>query len=199
MRRQTEMMPPRTIPLVFIILVLGSASGCGMVNPTTPPAHARPTYTAQSNLLRSRLGIRQVKAGWKYDGLTADANTVDTWQSHELRGWRNGKIVEFGKDHSHVVWERDYYYSGRIFTDPDPHNGTDEELLAIDYDYGSQRFLINYVGIDRTSRALLEDLSTASDGPPGVAGQSMAYVARTNADTLAVADEILRRWHLSRQ
>jgi len=80
-----------------------------------------------------------------------------------------------------LVWEEDYYYSGRSYIEP--NNGVRVwEMLTINYDYTSSSLAVEYGDDDPTIQSLIDKLSAGS----------------TMKEKLSIADQILTKWGLSR-
>ena|SRR2546429_7656519 len=157
---------------VLLTLMLASlVVSCGR-NPTSS---AVPTTKAMAeNQKREKLGLRQVKTIWY---LYRTEFGAEDWKLKESDNWGSKRIQ---RDSSgKLLWEEDYYYSGKTFmTD----KGQDWEMLTVHFDYGSGAFAVSYVGQDTTMAALLNKVAAHS----------------TATEKLAVADEILKKWGMTR-
>jgi hypothetical protein len=93
---------------------------------------------------------------------------------------------EYSYDYDRILWEQDYYYTGRTYPSFDTDAGTSWEKLAILYDYRTRRFTVHVTTDDQKVLALANML--------GFHGGMGA----TNQETLEVADKILKKWGKSR-
>ncbi len=148
-----------------------------------------PTDTKQTNQLRRKLHLRPIKESWSFYGRQGSEESWTDQAGAECK--RVGRDQPGGA----ILWEEDYYYSGRTWEDP--IDGTGWEMLTIHYVYGTKRFHLGYVGpnaaqtpsaVDPAVVSLLEGLEETVHGQAG----------KTNEATLSAAEKILARWGLKR-
>ena len=156
--------------LVFIVCAVVSCE-----ESRTPVLTPRPALSAE-NKEREKLGLRLVKTNWfLYSRQFGEEN----WKlDASAKSW--AKKIHL-KDNDNVLWEEDYYYSGKTFLFP-PDKGETGEMLVIHYDYGPSLLEVNYVGQDPDILALMKGISPGS----------------TLSNKLSVADEILKKWNIPR-
>ena len=142
-----------------------------------------PPDTEKTNAIRQKLGIRTINKDWHYCGMSYREQTWSSGNHGEKKVARDAK--------GNILWEQDYYYSGRTFTSPDPDAGTCSEMLSLCYDYSIQKFYIGIVTGEKSTEAAIESLEQLPSAPFGYAGTN-------NLATLTVADEILESWKMSR-
>jgi hypothetical protein len=127
------------------------------------------------NAQRATLGLRLVKTNWfLYNVEFGEEN----WKI-DPAGYEAKKIHR--NANGTIVWEEDYYYSGRTFLFP-PDKGTDWERVTVHYDYTKSLLTVSYVGLDPSVTRLFGD-----SGP---------IAQMTN--NMSVADEILKKWGFPR-
>ncbi len=166
----------RNILVLFLLAV--SAGGCGPPVDMTPP-----TDIASTNAVRRSIGIREVKPEWEYDGRSK-------WNEQKWGAPGGGlrKIATRDDETDKIVWEQDYYLSGKSF--PDPEGGTLSETLTVRYDYRSSMVALAYSGEDPAAEKLIATLTLREP-------HSHFDRGKTNAETLAIAIEILKMWNQS--
>jgi len=154
----------------------------------TPPTPASaPASTPAENTQRATLGLRQVKKGWHLYKIEF-GEEVWAISSSDLREAKRIKRDSNGA----LVWEADCYYSGAMFTTID---GTSWEMIQVVYHWvpgdsaarigtpaAANELSVDYTGQNPAVAALLDAIKPTS----------------TNAEKLAVVDEILKMWGLSR-
>lgn len=151
---------------------------------TDPPS---PEKIAASNKIRKELGIREIKHSWSFYG-------------REFGGekWKDGKLlcktVRYDDGYKTIQWETDEYYSGRRYQHSDPDsNSLVAEELNVCYDYRTERFSI----VVSTDNEQFKDweYELCETTPDNC---SSGFMGRTDEDTLAVVDKILKAWGLER-
>ena len=126
------------------------------------------------NQQREKIGLRLISPTWN---LYRVAFSEEDWKASQA-----GDIVKkvhrdsIGK----VVWEEDYYYTGRSFF---TEKGQSWEFLAVYYDYTNAFLDVKYVGQDRSITEALDTLRT-----------KLAPMQ----EKLSVADQILEKWGIRR-
>jgi hypothetical protein len=154
-----------------VLLCIGIS--CDRQTSLSPGARSK---TMAENQQRSILGVRTVKTNWYfYSAEFGEENwkiiSSDGWQSKKIHRDANGKLI----------WEEDYYYTGKTFF---TFKGQEVwESLNIHYDYGAVAFEINYSGQDT---GILDAVKKLEEPPT------------TTQEKLSTADEILKRWGMSR-
>ena len=128
------------------------------------------------NAERSKLGLRLVKTNWfLYSVEFSEENWKLTPNGYEAK--------KIHRDANNVVtWEEDYYYSGKKFLFSPEKKNTTEEFITIHYDYTTSSLNISYVGLDPSITAMF-----GGHGP-----------IETISNNISVADEILKKWGISR-
>ncbi len=93
---------------------------------------------ATTNAAREKSGLRTIEPSWH---LYRTEFNAEDWKlsvsSREL-----AKRVQYDAQ-GKVIWEEDYYYSGREYHDSD---GTGWEHLVLHYDYATAIFMLHYLG-----------------------------------------------------
>lgn len=149
-----------------------------------PPAEK----IAATNEVRKKLGIRQIKEHWTFYGREFGAED-----------WKDGnspcKRVQHDKSYETILWEQDYYYTGRQFRSLDGETSSVAEYLAVSYDYRTKRFDFATV----TDNEEIMDMEMAlHETTLEAVGEIHGFMGRTNDETLKVADKILKMWGLER-
>ena len=112
-----------------------------------------------------------------------------TWFFYRSQfGAEDWKVIESGSiaktiqrdEKGNLLWEEDYYYSGKTYTDA--NGGRGWEHIAVRYDYVSKKIKIRYDGI-----------------APGLRDKFPIWdMKTTNERKLEKLDETLKEWGLSR-
>jgi hypothetical protein len=157
---------------VFAMLVmLCPALACRKSQTSTTLPSYNINVTAE-NAQRLKLQVRQVNPAWR----SRDQGNEQSWGA-------GTPIFETKRTHrdasGKLEWEEDYYYTGRTFSTLD---GTSWEFLMVHYDYATSSFSVDYVGQSPVVLALLGTITSNS---------------KTN-EILGVADQILKKWGMSR-
>jgi len=171
---------PGKLGLVLWLCLMG---GCQHSVDTTPPGDVQTT-----NAVRKRIGVREILPSWSF-----------YLREFGCEKWKHGdrlcKIVQRThheseseeKEYPDIVWEEDYYYGPGKLNDPDG-DYMDEQVI-VHFEYGQSRFFLSYAGENPRLISLIHGLTPVHES--GYAGQS-------NKDTLAVADEMLKEFGLTR-
>jgi hypothetical protein len=126
------------------------------------------------NATRAKLGLRVIQPSWYLYSVEFDEENwkiVSTgYQAKKLHRDPSGKLL----------WEQDYYYSGRTFVDF--KGGEEWEMLAVDYNYNTRSLAVDYVGQDPPVESLIDKLTPGS----------------TIKEKFSVADQVLKKWSLTR-
>jgi len=137
---------------------------------------ASAAITMAENKQRAIVGLRLVKTNWflystQFNEESWKINSADEYEAKKIHRDPNGT----------VIWEEDYYYSGRTFLFP-PDKGTDWENVTVNYDYTKHLLTVSYVGVDPSITRLF--------------GGSGPIIQMTN--NMSIADEILKKWGISK-
>ncbi len=150
---------------------------------TEPPSEER---IAQTNKVRKELGIREIKDDWIFEERESGA---ERWKDN---GGYRLKSVKYDDEYEEILWEIDYYYSGRSFQNPAVADGTSKESLAFHYNYRKRDFMVFVVSDDEKILSLVEGwydfISKAEWG----------NARQRNEETIRVAEKILKMWGLQR-
>jgi hypothetical protein len=130
--------------------------------------------TFDENPERVRVGMRAVQTNWYFYGAQFGA---DDWK--ETESGDPAKRIQ-RNEAGNPIWEEDFYYSGKTYTDA--NGGTHWEHIAVRYDYSSKQLDISYAGITPG----LRDTFPLGDKKT------------TNERKLGKLDETLKAWGLSR-
>ena len=164
--------------LILAMMAIPSLTGCsgGGASSTSylTPAHLK--RMAAENVTRASIGLREIQITWHLYSVefneenwkVVPADAVDK----KLHRDGSGKII----------WEEDYYYSGRTFIDF--KGGQVDEQLTIHYDYTSSTLYIDYVGEDPAIETLVAPMRPGSAMP--------------RKSMFSAADTVLKKWGLSR-
>lgn len=133
------------------------------------------TDLTSTNQIRQQIGIRTIKSTWFFYGQRFHADDWKLNQSGPLC-----KRVQYDEKDRNMLWEEDYYYSGKKFSHLD---GIAWERIVIHYDYIKKVFYVHYSG---TNSTIKEKFSSYRDGISDI---------NNIADTI---DSILKNWDLSR-
>ena len=155
--------------LVSLLLLL-VVMGCSEYRPTAPPE----AQTRRENKTRSELNLRLIKPDWVF---YREEFGAQDWKYGEP-GFTAKRVQRDSK--GGLVWEEDYYYSGKKF---EIDEGTTWEMLVLRFDYKSQVVEFNYIGTDQAIVEAIANLNKSGG---------------TNAEKASAADAILKRWGLSR-
>ena len=148
----------------------GGSSGSGF-------STKRPSDTSASNNYRKKCGIREIKKHWHFYGREFDE---EKWsgQSRLLR-----KVVKRTPTGNSILWEEDYYYSGKKHVWPNGGGAIDEQL-NIHYDYADDMFYLAYIGQDKKILKIIDQMQIEQNGHKG----------KDNRETLSFADRVLKIW-----
>jgi len=146
-----------------------------------------------TNEARQEHGVREIKQEWSFYGRQFGE---EKWK--DAKG-NSCKVVACDRKYHMIESEDDYYYSGVMFQYSDPDDGMTQEFLRISYYYPTKRFCIAVVTGNKEIELMVDRLPEFL-GKPNIFGgySSSGSMGNTNEETLAVAEEILRRWGLER-
>jgi hypothetical protein len=187
------MIRTKWVSVLLYLAVIGGLSGCSDDSDwsTGPPPADK---IAQTNNIRRELGIREVQGDWAFYGRQFG---VETWKQGQFQAKKvcyddtfeeataEGKpptAYQYSYDYNNILWEQDYYYTGRTFPSTTPDEGKVWEFLSLLYDYRTKRFGLDIITNDNQILAIC-----SSRGLDSGSGQ-------TNEQTLEVADRILQLW-----
>jgi hypothetical protein len=160
----------------FVFFLAGVILLSGCKPPVEPTVGGKPVLKLLETE-RAKAGLRLVKSDWRRDRLESDNVR---WGYSSKVGPAAAKLAQF--DASKLLWEEDYYYSGRTHPSADGES-TSSEQLTINYDYVTGKYAVRII----TDNAALEAKIT-DDVEKGT----------TQAEAFAVADTILSVWGLTR-
>jgi len=173
------------ITSVMLLAACMTCSGCSDSDWSTDPPS--PDKIAATNKVRQKLGIRQMKDNWTFYGREFGCEKWKETQNALC------KRVKYDKEYETILWEEDRYYTGRQILTPDREAGLVSECLSVYYDYRSDRFSLTVSTDDEDIMAMENALIETTPE-----GKSFGFNARTNEETLEVADKILKKWNLKR-
>jgi hypothetical protein len=159
---------PRFLVRLLLSVAFSLLFSCGKM-PTTKPS----STLVPENDKRREIGLRLIGPGWKLYSAQFDE---ENWEAAN-----NGSTAKKLNRNTNgtIVWEEDYYYSGRNFF---TRKGENWEFLAIHYDYQRTLLEVKYVGPDTNIVSALQSL-----------GSGAAF-----AQKVGIADSILKKWGMSR-
>ena len=156
-------------------------AGCSLTEVDTVP----PTNVASTNAVRKAIGIRQIQKNWKFYIREFDC---EKWQA----GNSLVKIVQLSgteEEHAPVLWEQDYYYGTGWLRDPDGDKM--KEQVVVSHDYTQSRFFVAYVGENANAKAIISSI-IVYEPKPGIAISELGHAGANDAETLKVADKLLK-------
>ena len=137
----------------------------------------KPSLTTMvENRNRENLGVRTIKAEWYLYRIQFGH---EDWKLSSHDRWLAKRVQRDSKEK--LLWEEDYYHSGKTFKTA--NNGTGWESITIHYDYRSQTLEVHYIG---KNPALIK------------AFEMLKGKASTQTEKLSVVDTTLKEWGLSR-
>lgn len=163
MRRVSSWFLILTAALLYVACNSGSNNNASMGN-----------NTIAENQERARLGLRLLGTNWCL--YRAEFGEED-WKVASSDGWIAKKIHR--DSDGKLVWEEDYYYSGRTFVSP---KGQDWEMLTVHYDYGSSAITASYIGPNPAITSLFDRHGSGA----------------TNAQKVLDIEQILKTWGIPR-
>ncbi|MHC4153822.1 MAG: hypothetical protein ACYST6_02685 [Planctomycetota bacterium] len=164
----------------------------------------------ETNKVRDKYGIRRIKGSWTFYGREFG---VEKWKDGKFTcktvccddkdrrpRVKNRATEESSRGYSYetILYETDYYYTGRTYLGHDSDAGPSSEVLTVTYDYSQKRFGLLVVTDNKQIEALVKSLKDMLTRPERYGPVVLGYMARTNAETLLVADRILEIWGLRR-
>ncbi len=179
--------------LAILFLLCSFCGGCRDSDFSTDPP-AGETIRA-TNVIRQKLGVREIKDTWSFYGRRSDA---EDWLLEGANA-KPAKRVQYDKEYKNILWEQDYYYSGRMIPSIDGEGGPTEEMLTVTYSYACEHFTF-VAKTDNPAVQSLEDHICWNVQPslPKCACQKSGFRAQTNEETLKVVDKILEIWGIDR-
>ena len=157
----------------FGVVLLTLCLACSCMKEAAPPI--MPADVEQTNGKRQTIGIRLIKPDWVLGRTEFGA---EDWLLNTNRASFCKRVQR--DSHSVILWEEDYYPSGKTYTTFD---GTCTEELVIHYDYGKRLYFLHYLGTNDVSAKIAEPFREGT--------HDVTALTR-------VADTILVPWGLSR-
>lgn len=161
----------RVIALLCVIVICLAAS-CKRI---TKASTGIPAITMKENGRRAALGLQVVGTNWF---LYSSEFGEENWKI-DPKGYLAKKIHRDSQNT--IQWEEDHYYSGKSFR-ANPDDPTEWEMLTLHYEYATGILDLRYVGQDVSIITLV----------------TKSAAAPTLSDKLKIADEILKKWGMSR-
>jgi hypothetical protein len=183
---------------------------------TDPPP---PEKIAQTNELRRQHGVRQIKDDWVFyirnfgEEVWKDGEGGSKKVCYDDYSGKHGtsRSHEYSYDYDRILWEEDYYYTGRTFPSFDTDAGTTYERLTVHYDYRTRRFTVflmtdsqevlavaNSVGFHAGMGATNQETSRAMQAQLMAINKFYGMGGATNEKALELADNVLKIWGKSR-
>ena len=94
------------------------------------------------------------------------------------------------EEHAAILWEQDYYYGSGGLRDGD--GIVAKERVVVSYDYDQGRFFVAYVGENEEALSIISSIVSYEDPQPDTAHSQMGYAGASDAQTLKVADKLLK-------
>jgi hypothetical protein len=189
--------------IVPVLCLPVAATLCGCSNKegyesTEPPSAER---IAQTNEVRRKLGLREIKDNWTFEGrkLVKELRLRETKDDPTFTGverWKDNKgdgckSIKYDDKYEEIVWEIDYYYSGRSFQKAPNDDGPCKEFLALSYNYRTRHYSVFVASDD-------EEILSMVDEWKDVPQSAEWNMEERNAETLRVIEKILRMWGVQR-
>ena len=156
---------------------------------TNPPPQEKIEVT---NKVRKKLNIRQIKKDWVFYGRQFRA---EDWKDSTGRTF---KRVQHNHTYETILWEQDYYYSGRTIPSQDRDSGPLLEMLTITFNYKSNRFYVVVTTDSDAIKGMEQYLEENTPATPEGGEVLPGFTGKTNEETLEVVDKILKMWGLQR-
>ena len=193
--------------LLLCTIVVVMSCGCSKkkkwYESTEPPSAEK---ISQTNKVRKKLGLREIKDDWIFEGRKTNEDLVKLRQKYNKKyggreikdeddlafkifeRWNDNtgnkcKTVTYNK-HEEITSETDYYFSGRSYQDPDHHDSTIKEMFGLMYLYSERKYLALIASDDKKIVSLLS--------------KEWGDTEQSNEENLRLAEKILKIWGLQR-